>query len=137
MLAALAAALVAGTAGLYLFVQQGDAERLDRAERLGRAGSLAAAVREARHVERSPAAERAALAEAYALLALGRFRSSATAFARAARADPQNWIIHRDHARALLAAGLLEEAGQAMARAQHLNPRMTLPPGFQRVTRRR
>lgn len=86
-------------------------------------------------MERVPAADRAPLTEAYALFALGRFEPAARAFARAAERDPQNWVIYRDWARAQLALGRAAQAGRTMARAKKLNPRMTLPPGFQAVTR--
>lgn len=127
--------MASGTGAVYLAVQQGDAERLERANELGRQGRYAEALDEALAVERAPAADRAALTAAYALFELRRYPEAARAFAQAAEADPRNWVIHRDRARALLASGRRGRAERAMARARELNPRMTVPPGFQAATR--
>ena len=86
-------------------------------------------------MERVPAADRAPLTEAYALFALGRYEPAARAFRRAAQRDPENWVIYRDWARAQFALGKRVQAGRTMARAKTLNPRMTLPPGFQAAPR--
>lgn len=130
-LTAIATAAICGLAAAYLFQQQGDAATLERANALGTEGRYRAAIEEARAVSRAPAADRAPLVVAYAYAGLGRLEESERAFARAARRDPRNWVVHRDRARVQLALGRTAEAGETMSRAQALNPRMTLPAGFQ------
>ena len=123
-------------AAAYLLLQREDAATLARANARGTAGDAAGALAEARRVSRPPAAERARLTEAYALVDLGRLSAAERAFARAADADPRNWVIWRDWARVQLALGRRKQAGETMARAKALNPRMSLPPGFHAAPRR-
>ena len=117
---------------LYLGFAQRDAAHVDEANRLGVEGRFAEAERAARSAERPPARDRGKLVLAYALRDQGRLEEAARAFAQAARADPNSWTVHRDHAVVLLRLGDRPGARRAMARALELNPRMRLPSPFER-----
>ncbi len=131
-LAAIPVAVGSLLAALYLAGAQRDAAHVDDANRLGAQGRYADAERAARRAEREPASTRARLVEAYALRDQGRIAEAERAFADVARADPNEWTVRRDHAVLLARLGRREAAAREMARALQLNPRMRLPPGFQR-----
>lgn len=116
----------------WLGLAQRDASRLEEANRLGGEGRLAEALAEARRVEREPSVRRARLVRAYALRELGDLPAAEQAFRAAARQDPANWVVQRDHALVLAALGRDRAAAGAMGRALQLNPRMPLPAGFAR-----
>lgn len=118
----------------YLGVSQRDASRVDAANRFGTQGRFEEAEREARKAERDPAAARALLVRAYALRDQGRLIAAKRAFAASSRADPNNWTIHRDRAVVLVRLGERSAASRVMRRAIALNPRMRLPPPFQRTS---
>lgn len=120
---ALACALGAG----YLAAEAVDAERVQRANELGIAGDYEGALSAAARVQGGPAERRAMQVEANALYAAGRLEQAADAFARLARRDPHNWVVHSEHARVLLALGARRRARAAMARARRLNPTLPLP----------
>ena len=115
---------------IYLLAAQHDASRLASANRQDAAGHYAAALDSARHVSRTPAKDRAMLVEAYALESLGRTGAADRAYAEAAKADPNNWVLHRDWALLLAHAGQTGRARQEMNRALELNPLMEMPPEF-------
>jgi Flp pilus assembly protein TadD len=100
------------------------ARRLVEANRLGGAGQYAASLQEARQVTMTPASDRALLTEAYDLEDLGRLREADRAFARAAAADPSNWVIRRDWALELRREGQSRRARVQMRRAISLNPKL-------------
>ena len=119
---------------VYLGVAQRDAAKVDEANRLGVEGRFADAERAARSASRPPARDRGRLVVAYALRDQGRLAEASRAFAAAARADPNNWALHRDHAVVLLRLGDRRQARRTMTRALELNPRMRLPPPFERAS---
>lgn len=127
---AFAIAAVCLLLAVSLWTASRDERRVERANAAGLRGDFEAAAREARAVTDGAAVPRAAAAEGYALAALAEWDRAAGAFARAARADPANWVIRRDLARVLLLAGRRGDAQREMGRALALNPRMALPPGF-------
>lgn len=79
-----------------------------------------------------PVETRSALLEARALATLERDAAAVGAYRRAARLDPNSWVIPYEAAIVLLRAGDRAGARRQMARALALNPRAQLPPGFLR-----
>lgn len=126
-------ALGCAVAAIYLGLGASDAARVDRASELGAAGQFAASAAQARAVSTEPSRARAAVIEAYALVEKGDDKGAAPVFARAAEADPANWVVRRDWASALLRIKRVAAARAQMGMALALNPLIVLPPEFARA----
>jgi Flp pilus assembly protein TadD len=119
---------VCALAAVYFGVHYRDAVRLRSANELGHAGRYDEALQKAEAISHVPEAGRALLVQAYALVALHRDRDASTAFAAAARRDPDNWRVHRDWSLVLDRLGAHRRAVAERARAKSLNPRLLGPP---------
>jgi Flp pilus assembly protein TadD len=126
-LAAIGASGACVLTAVYLWGARHDAVRAGTARGLLDEGRFGAAASKA---ATAPGDAHALLVRAYALRDAGRSAAAGTAFAAAAAADPDNWVLRRDWA--VLEAQVGDRAGAArqMAVALALNPRMKLPPGF-------
>jgi Flp pilus assembly protein TadD len=131
-LTALAAAVACLLTAGYFLRQNREEVKLRTANELGLQGRFADALDEARGIHRAPTVLRALVVEAQAAGLLGRVGVAVDALDQAIDRDPNNWILHRDRARALLRRGARDRARREMARALALNPRMELPRGFVR-----
>lgn len=121
--------LVCAVLGVYLAVSSRGESRLAGAEADLLAGRDAQALAELEGLE-GEAGGRAAALRGRAYFRTGRLRQARDAFQKAARRDPNNWVLQRDYALVLLAADERERARARMRRARALNPRMPLPAGF-------
>lgn len=126
-LAAIAASGACVLAAAYLWGARDDALQAGAARGLLDDGSYGAAADKA---AAAPADARALRIRAYALRDAGNSGAAGTAFAAAAAADPENWLLRRDWAVLLAQVGDRAGAAKQMAVALGLNPRMKLPPGF-------
>jgi len=124
-----AVALVCATFGVYLASISGSEARLDRASTALVEDRSADALAELDGLK-GEAGRRAAGPRGYAYARRGQFKLSRAAFQKAARRDPNNWVLQRDYAIVLLRLGQRAKAQARMRRARSLNPRMPLPPGF-------
>jgi Flp pilus assembly protein TadD len=124
-----AVALVCALLGAYLAISSRSEERLDRANGHVIAGREAEALAELEELE-GEAVLRGAALRGRAYRNSGRLEAARKEFQKAARRDPNNWVLQREYADVLLALGQRTKARARMSRAKALNPRMALPPGF-------
>lgn len=124
-----AVALVCALLGVYLAASSRDEARLGRANADVLAGRDTQALAELDGLG-GEAGRRAAALRGYAEFGRGRLRPARVALQKAARRDPNNWVLQRDYAIVLLGLGERSKARARMRRARALNPRMPLPPGF-------
>jgi hypothetical protein len=126
-LAAIAASGACVLATVYLWAARDDAVRTGAARGLLDEGRYGAAASKA---ATAPGDAHALLVRAYALRDAGRSSAAGTAFAAAAAADSDNWVLRRDWAILLAQVGDRPAAARQMTVALALNPRLELPPGF-------
>lgn len=124
-----AIAIVCAVLGGYLAVRSRGETRLARANAAVLAGKPAQALNELEGVD-GELAQRAASTRGYAHFGMGQLRAARAELQKAARRDPNNWVVQRDYAIVLLRLGERPKARARMRRALALNPRMLLPAGF-------
>lgn len=121
--------LVCAVLGAYLAVSSRGEAALARANAALLAGNHSEALSELEGVD-GELAGRASAVRGYAYFRRGQLRPARAALQKAARRDPNNWVVQRDYAIVLLRLGERPKARARMRRALALNPRMLLPPGF-------
>ena len=117
---------------LYLLGARSDEATLADASRALARGDLPTAVERARAAGDGATIDgRAATVLAQASFGLGDLRGTIAALRRAVDARPNDWRLRRDLALALASAGDRRGARRQAERLLELNPRATLPSGFE------
>jgi len=124
-----AMSLVCVVLGVHLAVSSRGEARLGRANAAVLAGNHARALTELEGLD-GEVGRRASAVRGYAYFGIGQLRRARARLQKAARRDPNNWVLQRDYAIVLLRLGERPKARARMRRAVALNPRMLLPPGF-------
>jgi len=125
----LAISLVCVVLGVHLAASSRGEARLARANAAVLAGNHARALTELEGLD-GEVGRRASAVRGYAHFGMGQLRRARAELQKAARRDPNNWVMQRDYAIVLLRLGERPKARARMRRAVALNPRMLLPPGF-------
>lgn len=121
--------LVCVVLGVHLAVSSRGEGRSGRANAAVLAGNHARALTELEGLD-GEVGRRASAVRGYAYFGTGQLRRARAELQKAARRDPNNWVLQRDYAIVLLRLGERPKARARMRRAVALNPRMLLPPGF-------